>query len=196
MGRIVVSTHVTLDGVMQAPGQRDEDPRGAFEHGAWQRPYADEVIGAFIGQAMASSGGMLLGRRTYENFAAFWPSQPVDDPIARAMNESRKYVVSTTLKEPLAWSNSALLAGDLATEITNLKANEQKDLAVVGSGGLVQSLAGQGLVDEYDIFLHPLVLGSGNRLFEHGLPRTALELVDTKTTTKGVVILVYRPTVS
>lgn len=193
MGGIVVSTHLTLDGVMQAPGQPDEDTRGGFEHGGWQRQYADQVMGAFIGQAMAWAGGMLLGRRTYENFAAFWPSQPSDNPIAQAMNGSRKYVVSTRLKDPLEWSNSVLLSGDLADEVGRLKASEPKDLSVVGSGVLAQSLAELGLVDEYDIFLHPLVLGSGNRLFEHGLPRTALELVDTKTTTTGVVILVYRP---
>jgi hypothetical protein len=101
MGRIVVSTHLTLDGVMQAPGQPDEDTRGGFEHGGWQRPYADQVMGSIIGEAMASSGGMLLGRRTYENFAAFWPSQPADNPVAAAMNSARKFVASTTLKEPL-----------------------------------------------------------------------------------------------
>lgn len=193
MTRIVVNTHVTLDGVMQAPGQPDEDTRGGFAHGGWQRPYNDPVMGEVIGAAMASAEGMLLGRRTYESFGSFWPSQPPDNPIAAAMNGAKKFVASRTLREPLTWSNSTLLSGDAAQTVAGLRARPGGDLSVVGSGNLVQTLVRNGLVDEYVVMLHPLVLGGGSRLFEPGLPRTELELIATKMTTTGVVILTYRP---
>lgn len=192
MGRIVVNTHLTLDGVMQAPGQVDEDTRGGFEHGGWQRPYGDQVMGRIIGERMAGASGLLLGRRTYENFAAFWPTQTDENPFSAAMNGMRKFVASKTLKAPLAWANSTLLEGDLGDSVGALKRQVDGDLAVVGSGDLVRSLMRRGLVDEYVLLIHPLVLGQGLRLFDGHVPATTLALVETTTTTTGVIIATYR----
>lgn len=193
MRKIIVSEFVTLDGVMQAPGNPDEDRREGFEHGGWQMPYFDEVAGSAISQAMAESGGFLLGRRTYDIFAAFWPSQPPEDPFAATLNSLPKYVVSTTLKEPLQWNNSTLIKGNVAEEVAKLKQEPGKDLQVIGSGDLVQTLMQHDLIDEYRLMVHPIVLGNGRRLFRDGSVTTALRLVDTKTTGTGVVILTYRP---
>jgi dihydrofolate reductase len=193
MGKVILGTLVTLDGVMQAPGQPDEDPRGGFEHGGWQRQYADEVLGRIVGESMASSGGLLLGRRTYENFAAFWPFQPADNPVAAAMNGIQKFVASRTLREPLEWTNSTLLKSDAATAVAELKLQHDHDLQVVGSGDLAQTLMRHGLVDRYVVFIHPLVLGQGRRLFEGDGSTIPLRLVDTQASTTGVVIATYKP---
>ena len=191
MGRIVVFTSTTLDGVMQAPGRPDEDRRGGFQHGGWAAPYADSVIAGLAGEGMGTTGGLLLGRRTYEDFYAFWPNQ-ADNPFTDVLNNTEKYVASTTLEEPLAWSHSTLLRGDAADTVAELKAREAKDLVVLGSGALVQSLMRRNLVDEYIVLIHPLVLGSGRRLFPEGSPFTALRLVDTRTSTTGVIIATYQ----
>ena len=190
---LIVSEFLSLDGVMQAPGGPDEDRSGGFEHGGWQMPYNDEAAGSAITEGMAAAGGFLLGRRTYELFAAYWPSQPDDDPIAATLNNLPKYVASTTLQEPLAWRNATLLQGEVAEAVAKLKQQPGKDLQVIGSGELAQTLMRHGLVDEYRLMLHPLVLGSGRRLFRDGNPRAALRLVDTRTTTTGVLMLTYRP---
>jgi dihydrofolate reductase len=192
MARVVVTEHLTLDGVMQAPGRADEDDRGGFEHGGWEPPYGDQVIGEVLGAGMARDGAILLGRRTYEDFAAFWPKQK-DNPFTPLLNQRRKYVASTTLTEPLPWSNSTLLAGDAAEAVAELKRRVDGDLAVLGSGELVQSLMRRDLVDEYLLMIHPLVLGSGRRLFKDRAAFAALRLVDSRTTTTGVVIATYRP---
>jgi dihydrofolate reductase len=192
MSRVVVVNHLTLDGVMQAPGRPDEDRRGGFEHGGWSPPYGDAVMGSFMGARMGKGGAMLLGRRTYEDFAAFWPNQK-DNPFTASLNDAQKYVASTTLREPLSWSNSTLLAGDAADAVARLKEQPGEDLVVLGSGALVQSLMRRNLVDEYVLTIHPLVLGSGRRLFPDGGPSAALRLVETQTTTTGVVIAVYQP---
>jgi dihydrofolate reductase len=193
MSRIVVVNHLTLDGVMQAPGRPDEDRRGGFEHGGWSPPYGDAVMGSFMAARMANGGGVLLfGRRTYEDFAGFWPQQK-DSPFSAVLNDARKYVASTTLQEPLSWSNSTLLEGDAAEAVAGLKGQLSEDLVVLGSGQLVQSLMRRNLVDEYVLTIHPLVLGSGRRLFPDGGALTALRLVEAKTTTTGVVIAVYQP---
>jgi dihydrofolate reductase len=193
MSNLIVSEFLSLDGVMQAPGDSDEDRSGGFEHGGWQMPYFDEAAGSAIAEGMAAAGGFLLGRRTYELFAAFWPSQPDDDPIAATLNGLPKYVASTTLQEPLEWRNATLLQGDVAEAVAKLKQQPGKDLQVIGSGELAQTLMRHDLVDEYRLMIHPLVLGSGRRLFRDGNPRAALRLLDTKTTTTGVLILTYRP---
>jgi dihydrofolate reductase len=193
VSRVIVSEFLTLDGVLQAPGDSEEDRSGGFEHGGWQLPYFDEAAGSAISEGMATSGGFLLGRRTYEINAAFWPNQPADDPFAAAMNGLPKYVASTTLQEPLVWQNSTLIKGDVPEAVAKLKQQPGKDLQVIGSGELVQTLIRHDLVDEYRLMVHPLVLGSGRRLFRDGTVRTALQLVDTKTTGTGVVILTYRP---
>ena len=192
MSRVVVINHLTLDGVMQAPGRPDEDRRGGFEHGGWSPPYGDEVMGRVMGEGMAKGGALLLGRRTYEDFAAFWPKQQ-DNPFTPVLNERRKYVASRTLQEPLPWVNSTLLEGDAADAVARLKEEQDDDLAVLGSGELVQSLMRRNLVDQYLLTIHPLVLGSGRRLFTDGGAYASLRLVDAITTTTGVVIATYQP---
>ncbi len=187
--RLVVTNHLTLDGVMQAPGHPDEDRRGGFAHGGWQAPYADPVMA----EGIARGGALLLGRRTYEHFAAVWPHQPEDNPYTAVLNDRRKYVASRTLAEPLSWSNSTLLEGDAAQAVARLKEQPGEDLVILGSGELVQSLMQHDLVDEYVLPIHPLVLGSGRRLFPDGWASAALRLVDVKTTTTGVLIAVYQP---
>ncbi len=189
MSKVVVFTNLTLDGVMQAPGRPDEDRRGGFEHGGWATPYAAM---AQAGNSMANTSALLLGRRTYEDFYTVWPNR-TDNPYTAVLNNTQKYVASTTLSEPLSWINSTLLKGDAAEAVARLKEEQGKDLLVMGSGELVQSLMRHNLVDEYVLLIHPLVLGSGRRLFADGGAFAALRLVDTKTTTTGVVIATYQP---
>lgn len=196
MSRVVVVNSLTLDGVMQAPGRPDEDRRGGFAHGGWALPYNDAVMASVMGEGMTRAGPLLFGRRTYEDFASVWPNQPEDNPYAAVLNNTQKYVASTTLEEPLSWSNSTLLKsdkGDAAEAVVTLKEQPGKDLVVLGSGELVQSLMRRNLVDEYVLLIHPLVLGSGRHLFPDGGSFAALRLVDTKTTTTGVVIATYQP---
>ena len=192
MGKLVVFMHLTLDGVMQAPGRPDEDLRGSFAHGGWARPRGDAVMGSAAGESMANIGALLLGRRTYEDFYAYWPNQPEPNPFTAVLNNSQKYVASTTLEEPLPWRNSTLLKGDAAEAVARLKEQLSKDLLVLGSGELVQSLMRRNLVDEYVLLIHPLVLGSGRRLFTDGGAFATLRLVDAKTTATGVLIATYQ----
>ena len=196
MRKLVVNNNVTLDGVMQAPGRPDEDTRGGFEHGGWALPYNDEVMGRVMGERMAGGGSILLGRRTYEDFASFWPNQPEPNPFTAVLNNAQKYVASTTLDEPLPWINSTLLQGDAADAVARLKEEPGENIVVLGSGELVQSLMRRDLVDEWVLLIHPLILGSGRRLFTDGSPFAALRLVDSVTTTTGVVIASYRPVTS
>jgi dihydrofolate reductase len=191
MSKIVVFENLTLDGVMQAPGRRDEDLRGGFQHGGWATPYADPVLGSVAGESMAYTGALLLGRRTYEDLYAVWPNR-TDNPFTTVLNNTQKYVASTTLEEPLAWSNSTLLKGDVPEAVAGLKAQPGKDIVVLGSGELVQTLRKHNLIDQYVLLIHPLILGSGRRLFADGGGFAALRLVDTKTTTTGVVIATYQ----
>lgn len=189
MSKVIVFTNLTLDGVMQAPGRPDEDRRGGFEHGGWGAPYAAMEQ---AGGSIANIGALLLGRRTYEDFYAVWPKRK-DDPISTVLDNMQKYVASTTLSEPLPWSNSTLLKGDAVQAVARLKGELSKDLVVMGSGELVQSLRRGNLVDEYVLLIHPLVLGSGRRLFPDGGAFTALRLIATSTTNNGVVIVTYQP---
>jgi dihydrofolate reductase len=191
MSRVVVINHVTLDGVMQAPGRPDEDRRGGFEHGGWARARSDDIVGAAMGVRMAASAGLVLGRRTYEDLLSYWNTQP-GSPYTDPLNAARKFVASRTLREPLPWPNSTLLDGDAAEAVANLKQQLDDDLHIMGSGELIQSLMRRGLVDDYMLMIHPLVLGSGRRLFADGSPATSLRLVDTKTATTGVVIATYQ----
>ena len=192
MSKLVVAEFLSLDGVMQAPGDVDEDREGGFEHGGWQRPYFDDVAGERIGAAMAQTGSFLFGRKTYENMAAFWPTQPDDDPFAKILNGLPKYVASTTLTEPLAWERSTLLQGDVAKAVGELKQAEGGNVVVLGSGGLVQTLYENDLVDEYSLMINPIVLGGGKRLFRE-LPMKTLKLADSVTTSTGVVMATYVP---
>jgi len=193
MSKLAVFTILTLDGVMQAPARPDEDTHGGFTHGGWAIPYADAVTGSMAGQPMTSpGGGILLGRRTYEDFFEVWPKRK-DNPFTDALNNRQKYVASRTLKEPLPWVNSTLLKGDAAAAVANLKKRDDMNLVVLGSGDLVQTLMRANLVDEYVLLIHPVVLGSGNRLFADGGSPQNLRLVDSKVSTTGVVVGTYRP---
>jgi dihydrofolate reductase len=192
MSRLIVVNNVTLDGVMQAPGRPDEDTRDGFAHGGWGAPYGDEVMGRVMGERMARPGALLLGRRTYEDFASFWPKQ-TDNPFTPVLNERVKYVASTTLREPLPWGNSKLLQGDAARAVAELKEQGDEDLAVLGSGELVRSLMRHDLIDEYLLSIHPLLLGSGRRLFPDDAVAATLRLVDVTPTTTGVLIATYQP---
>ena len=193
MSKIVVSEFLTLDGVMQAPGDPNEDRSGGFDQGGWQLAYFDDIFGSTMMDAFAATGGMLLGRVTYENFAAFWPKQPADDPLAATMNGMQKHVVSTTLSEPLAWQNSTLIKSDVAGEVAKLREGSGKEIQVIGSGELVQTLIREDLIDSFRLMVHPLVLGGGKRLFREDTAPTRLRLVDSKPTTTGVLILTYEP---
>jgi dihydrofolate reductase len=192
MGRIVVFNNVTLDGVMQAPGRADEDTRGGFRYGGWATPYADPEMGKAAGESMASTGGLLFGRRTYEDFYSIWPNQK-DNPFTDVLNKSPKYVASTTLKEPLPWMNSTLLKGDLPAAVTALKTQLGKDLVVLGSGELIQTLIKHHLIDLYILLIHPLVLGTGTHLFRDGAMHSRLRLVSSRPTSTGVLIANYEP---
>jgi dihydrofolate reductase len=194
MARLVVQNNLTLDGVMQAPGGADEDTRDGFAYGGWAQPYFDPVMAEAAGEGMAKGGAMLFGRRTYEQFASFWPNQPADDPFAKVLNETQKYVASTTLQEPLPWANSTLLAGDVAKAVAKLKQELDKDLVILGSGELIRSLLPHGLIDQFTLQIHPLVLGTGRRLFTDDGAYTTLRLVKSKPTTTGVLLATYEPT--
>ena len=190
MGEVVAFISLTLDGVMQAPGRPDEDTRDGFQHGGWGVAYSDPVMAELATKDMAGTGSILLGRRTYEDFYSFWPHQ-TDNPFTEVLDNTPKYVASTTLKEPLPWRNSTLLEGDAADAVAALKRQQDKDMVVLGSGELVRSLMERDLVDRYVLLIHPLVLGSGRRLFADGGPTARLRLVDATTTTTGVVIATY-----
>ena len=192
MRRISVSNNVTLDGVMQAPARPDEDPRGGFEHGGWATPYFDSVMAEEAGKGMARGAAMLFGRRTYEDFASVWPNMPADNMFADVLNNADKYVVSRTLEEPLAWEHSMLLQYDAPRAVAELKASDGPDLVILGSGELIRSLMPHDLIDEFRLLIHPLVLGSGRRLFEGAATLEKFELVDSKPTTTGVIIATYR----
>lgn len=191
MSRIVAFEHITLDGVMQAPGRPDEDRRGDFPHGGWAAANNDHVMMNVIGAGMSKNGGLLLGRRTYEDFAAFWPNRPQPSPFTEILNNTQKYVTSRTLRAPLPWQNSTLLNGDAADAVAKLKRNSDLDLIIFGSGELVHALMRRHLIDEFLLMIHPLVFGTGRRLFADDGAFTSLELVDTKPTTKGVIIATY-----
>ncbi len=195
MSKIVVVNNVTLDGVMQAPGRPDEDTRNDFTYGGWALPYNDAVMGRAMGDGMAQSGSLLFGRRTYEDFYAVWPNR-TDNPFTAVLNNAQKYIASTTLKEPLPWSNSTLLQGDVTEAVARLKEQPGKDIVILGSGELIQSLMRHNLIDEFTLLIHPLVLGSGRHLFTDGGAFAALRLANTVTTTTGVVIATYQPTES
>lgn len=189
MGKIVLFTNLTLDGVMQAPGGVDEDTRGGFRHGGWAAPY-----GAMqdAGDALPGMDALLLGRWTYEQFYGFWPRQ-TGNPFAGMLSAMPKYVASTTLTEPLPWANSTLLHGDAMEAVATLKTEQSGMIVVMGSGTLTQSLMRARLIDRYVLLVHPLVLGSGRQLFSDGGAPATLKLVSAKSTSKGVAVLTYEP---
>jgi dihydrofolate reductase len=188
--KIIAITQVTLDGIMQSPGASEEDPRNGFTHGGWAMPFLDDALSQAIGETIAGEFDMLLGRRTYEIFAAYWPNQG-DNPIAKAFNKATKYVVTRSL-EQLDWENSQHIGGDVVDEVRRLKASDRPALHIWGSSELLQTLIAAELIDEYHIWVFPLVLGEGKRLFENGVPPRGLALVETRSTPQGVLINTYR----
>lgn len=192
MSRITAFIHLSLDGVMQAPGRADEDRRDNFEHGGWAAPYNDAEQMAAVGESMARTGAILLGRRTYEDFYDVWPKR-TENPFTPILNNTLKYVASRTLKEPLPWMNSRLLAGNAEDSVARLREQAGKDIVILGSGALVQSLMRHALIDELMLTINPVVLGKGRRLFAEDGTLARLRLVETKTTSKGVIVARYQP---
>lgn len=191
MRRITVNENVSLDGVMQAPMAPDEDPRGGFPYGGWAVANSDEALAAEMGVGMGGDGAMLFGHRTYRSMAAFWPNQTDGNPYTEYMNRVEKFVASHDAATTLEWQNSTLLAGDAVDTVDTLKRTEGPDLTILGSGVLVRTLAAARLIDEYVLIIHPLVLGTGTRLF--GDTHQGLELTRSITTPKGVTVAHYRP---
>jgi dihydrofolate reductase len=190
MGKLIVTEFVTLDGVAQAPGGPDEDRDGGFAHGGWQAPVADQESGGVIFEQAAGMDALLLGRRTYEIFAGYWPRAPQEIPFTRLLNGVPKYVASRTLAGPLAWQGSTLVAGDLAASITSLK-ERHDEVHVIGSLDLLQSLLGFGLVDRINLWLYPLLLGRGKRVFADGTIPAALRLTESVIYPSGTLHLTY-----
>jgi dihydrofolate reductase len=194
MRKVVVYEWMTLDGVVQAPGEPDEDKTGGFEHGGWHMPYFDDLSRNWAVENLNAAGGFLLGRRTYESFASYWPNASEHEQvIARPLNTQPKYIASTTLTEPLAWQNSTLLQGDLAEAVQTLKQDTGKDLYVLGSTELVQTLIAHDLVDEFHVMIDPLIIGGGKRIFHSDGVLRALKLLDSKVTGTGAIIATYAP---
>lgn len=191
MRKLIASTFVSLDGVMQAPGGPDEDPTG-FPHGGWVFPFFDEEIDISAAGFDGKDRELVLGRKTYEIFEAYWPYQSKDDPTAKTLNAARKHVATRTLKS-LEWNNSSVLGGDAVAAITALKAQRGQDLQIIGSGNLIQALQAASLIDEYNVWTFPVVLGRGKRLFENGAKAGALRLVASKLSKTGVVMSTYVP---
>jgi len=192
MRKLVVIEFLSLDGVYQAPGGPNEDTDGGFKHGGWQRPFFDDVMGAAVTEGMAQTDAHLFGRKTYEIMAAFWPTAPSkEEPIAQHLNSVEKYVASGTLQKA-EWQNSTIIR-DVAKEVAKLKEQPGKNIAVLGSGNLVQSLMVHDLVDEYSLMVFPIVLGSGKRLFPDSESTRNLRLVDSKPTSTGALMLTYQP---
>lgn len=189
--KLVVGTFCSMDGVMQAPGGPEEDPSHGFAHGGWLVPYFDDVLGEAVVSGMATLDGLLLGRRTYEIFAAHWPRVDDDDPIAARFNRIPKYVVTRTL-DHLDWQGAEILGGDVASEVQRLKAQPGRDLLVQGSSELVPLLAQNDLVDEYRLMVFPLLLGTGKRLFGEVEKPQAFQLVESSTSGTGVLVQTYR----
>ncbi|MFE4574492.1 dihydrofolate reductase family protein [Streptomyces chartreusis] len=191
MGKLVSTLFVTLDGVYQAPGGREEDTRGGFEHGGWVFPYADGDFGKFIAGVFERPAAFLLGRRTYDIFASYWPkvTDPAD-PVAAKLNALPKYVASSTLTDP-EWAGTTVVSGDLGKEVTALKERTDGELQVHGSGALVRSLLALGLVDTLHLMTFPVVLGSGHRLFTEGAVPTRFKHTGGSSTSTGVAINSY-----
>jgi dihydrofolate reductase len=196
MGRIIVMNHVTLDGVMQGPGRPEEDTRGGFTRGGWGQvsTMPGDAAGKAMGERMAAAGGLagwLFGRRTYEDLLSYWNQQP-DSPFGPMLTNAPKYVASTTLADPMPWPNSTALRGNVAESVGELKSESAGALAIMGSGELIGRLMAAGLIDEYLLIIHPLVLGAGRRLFPEKV-YVPLRLTDSVTTATGVVIATYEP---
>ena len=192
MRKLVAVEFLSLDGVYQAPGHPEEDREGGFAHGGWQMPYADDVFMKMAVEGMQQTDANLFGRKTFEIMAAYWPNAPADDPFAKHLNSVHKYVASHTLKDP-TWENSTVLEGDVPTAVAELKEEPGKNISILGSGELVRSLMADDLIDEYQLIVSPIVLGSGKKLFGPSDEVKKLTLVDAVTTKTGSQLLSYRP---
>ena len=190
MRKLVVTTFMTLDGVMQAPGGPEEDPDGGFEHGGWSVGYWDERMGELALEIHLAAGAVLFGRKTYEILGAYWPRVGDDDPMAAKLNSVPKYVASRTLGT-LDWANSSLLEGDVPDAVRRLKAEDGDPLLVIGSSELIQTLIRHDLVDTFTVWTFPVLLGEGKRLFGEGAIPAGLELTDIQTATTGVTVATY-----
>jgi dihydrofolate reductase len=194
MRKVIVNEFMSLDGVVQAPGAAGEDTTGGFEHGGWHLRYFDELAQQRVLEGIVGAGGFLLGRRTYEIFAAYWPNASEEEQvIAEPLNTKPKYVASSTLPGPLEWQNSTVLEGDVAEAVAALKQDDDEDLHVIGSTQLVQTLIEHDLVDEFRLMIDPLVLGGGKRLFPDDGALRPLRLVDSQATTTGAILATYAP---
>jgi dihydrofolate reductase len=190
MRKLVVGTFLTLDGVLQGPGGPEEDRSGGFAHGGWLVPYFDDTMGHIMAEWIRRAGGFVLGRKTYEIFAAHWP-HVTNDPIAETLNTAPKYVASRTL-DRVTWHHATLIRGNVAEAVGRLKGEPGGELQLHGSGDLIQTLLTHRLIDEFRLWVVPVVLGTGKRLFREGSPPAAFELVETRTSTTGVLLQVYR----
>jgi len=194
MRKVIVSEWMTLNGVVQSPSSPGEDPSGGFVHGGWHMPFADETFMNWVVETVTGAGGYLFGRRTYEIFAAHWPTATAEEQVlAVPLGTRPKYVASTTLTEPLGWQNSTLLQGDVARAVAALKQEEGGDLLVVGSTELVQTLMENGLVDEFRLIIDPVIVGGGKRLFHDDGALRKLRLVESQVTSTGAIIATYAP---
>ncbi len=190
MSDIVVFLSITLDGVMQGPGHPDEDRRGGFDRGGWAAPYADAITAGMASEGSGTTGSLLFGRHTYENFYSVWHGR-TDNPFSPILDNSSKYVASRTLDGPLPWANSTLLKGEAEETVAGLRARPGKDVLILGSGELVRSLLRSNLVDRMILLIHPLVLGAGQRLFAETGPTIPWRLTDSRISTTGVIIATY-----
>jgi dihydrofolate reductase len=194
MRKVIVNEFMSLDGIVQAPGGEDEDTTGGFEHGGWHMRYMDEPAQKRVLEGIVEAGGFILGRRTYEIFAAYWPNAPEEEQvIAEPLNTKPKYVASRTLSDPLEWQNSTVLQGDVREAVTALKQEDGADLHVIGSTELVQTLIEHDLVDEFRMMIDPVVLGGGKRIFRDDRALRPLRLVDSLVTTTGAIFATYAP---
>lgn len=191
MRKLIAITHVTVDGVMQAPGGPEEDRSNGFAHGGWSMQFGDEAVLKAINEIMSHEFDLLLGRRTYEIFAGYWPKHG-DNSIGKAFNKAAKYVATRTL-DRFDWTNSQRIGGDVVDAVRRLKASSGPELHIWGSSNLLQTLTGAGLIDEYRMWVYPVVLGQGKRLFENGVPPRGLALVTTQSTPNGMLLNTYRP---
>jgi dihydrofolate reductase len=194
MRQVVVQAWMTLDAVVQAPGEPEEDTTGGFQHGGWSLPYFEELSMKWTVENLNAADGFLLGRRTYEGFASHWPhASPEERPLAEPLNTKPKYVASTTLTEPLEWENSSLLKGDVADAVTKLKQEDGNYLLAIGSTRLVQTLVERDLVDEFRLMIDPVMVGGGKRLLPEGGALRKMELLDSQVTSSGAILATYAP---
>jgi dihydrofolate reductase len=194
MRKVIVTEWMSLDGVVQAPGAPDEDTTGGFQHGGWHLRYFDDLSQRWVVETLTAAGGFLLGRRTYEGFAAHWPNASEEEQVvAQPLNTKPKYVASRSLTEPLEWQNSTVLQGDVAEAVAALKREDGDDLHLIGSSRLAQALIEHDLVDEFRVMIDPLVVGGGKRIFRDDGVLRPLRLVDSKMTTTGAIVATYAP---